>query len=245
MKNLKNDQTGVAHLAISVVGGSCFMVYQGQSNKSKQHDANQTANVQSTINKLPDDLKGVETFDQVKQHVEAKKPGAKIAAVELEQEGSSLVHKVKLVDKSMLAFNAHTGDSIEIKNNDQDEDENEDDPVLPATSPTIDVARARKLAFVQQQGTIKKIKLKSEDGKLAFSVRFNDKARVDIDAVTGAVMRSDPAKKSIDSKPETENETKDNTTKTETEATSNETNDDKTTTSTGSNTETETSGSSH
>lgn len=198
--NLKHDQAqaGYAHLAlmavlaVAVVAGAGVFVY-GQQKKAGSVASTESVSAVSLNTPLPTDLIG---FEKVRQLAAADKPGTVIREVELETEDGQLLYKVKLADGSFVLYNARSGVKVTKATGDAAKIEQDDD--LPAGfKPSISFDQARQTALKQKPGgTISKIELEMEEGKAVYSVRFSDEARVDVDAMSGAIVRTRAAKKS-------------------------------------------------
>ncbi len=82
----------------------------------------------------------------------------------------------------------------------QDDDDDHDDdrssvtPVIgtPTLHPAIDLARAQEIALEGNAGAaVTKIELDGDDGVLEYSVHLNNGVEVDIDATTGAIIKTE------------------------------------------------------
>jgi uncharacterized membrane protein YkoI len=196
----KNNQDGFAHLlipllAVVIIGVGAAGVYVSK------HQAKKTLNSQNDTNKislsapLPADLLPV---DKVKELATTQKPTSAITGVELQKEEGVFVYKVKLADGTVLSFNAKTGEKV-TKTGETELNSTKD--ISSATKPAISFDKAREVALKQKPGgTISKIELELEEGKLVYSARFTDGARVDVSAADGSVVRTKPATKT-ESKP--------------------------------------------
>jgi hypothetical protein len=97
-------------------------------------------------------------------------------------------------------FNAKTGERIKTSVGPVISDDNDGDSLPADFSVQVTFEQARAIAQAKfPAGTINKIELDVENGIVVISVRFADKARVDVDATTGTIVRSkDP--KGVDAK---------------------------------------------
>ncbi len=82
----------------------------------------------------------------------------------------------------------------------QDDDDDHDDdrssvtPVIgtPTLQPAIDLARAQEIALEGNAGAaVTKIELDGDDGVLEYAVHLNNGVEVDIDATTGAIIKTE------------------------------------------------------
>lgn len=98
-----------------------------------------------------------------------------------------MVFAVKLSDGSVLVFNAQTGAAAPAPT----ETEFEGTTTLPVgATPKVDFAKARELALAQAPNhTVKKIELETEDGVLAYTVKFTDGSKVIINAIDGSIVK--------------------------------------------------------
>jgi uncharacterized membrane protein YkoI len=198
---LKNNQLGFAHpvaigvfvVTLVVIG---FAGYRVINNNDKKQLNSTEQHVQAE-DKLPLDLSEVLDVSKVKE-LAIGSSTASVSNLELENEHGQLVYKVKLSDGSMVVLDAKTGAKVTgATHANEVEDEQ---GTLPADfTVLVSFSKAREIAQAKfPNGTINKIELDVEAGKVVISVRFADKARVDVDATSGAVVR---IKDSKDAKP--------------------------------------------
>lgn len=155
--------------AIVIVGTTSALVATNRANVARDQEIEVPANL--------DDL--------LRTIAEADSGGASITGIELEKEDEGLLYKVKFSDGSIRYYDAKTGDAVNPKS------ENDDDEV-PASSFSggNSLAEARQIAAHERPGkTITKIELENEEGVVVYSVRFSDGGRVDVSAETGNVLR--------------------------------------------------------
>lgn len=190
--NRKNSQAGIAHLVpllavvIVVVVAAGVYIARNQSD-SAQLASSQSSTDSSGLNQpLPADLL---TVTKVKELAAVQKPDIAIVGVELEQEDGVLVYKVKLADGSVLNLDAKTGKLV-TKTEKNSQSNTGEEPLVAGTQPAISFDKAREIALQRKPGgVIRKIELEQENGKLVYSVRFTDDARVDVAASDGSVVR--------------------------------------------------------
>lgn len=190
---MKKNEQGIAHaavlgvLVIALVVGAGYMVMQRQDNKTNNSADDDKSS--SLVAPLPNDLLTVEA---VKALAVKETPTAELTSVELEQENGTFLYKVKLADGKILFFNAKTGEKV---THDAGETETEDGTIPAGFVAAISYDKAREIALGQKAGgTITKIELESEEGKVVYVVRFSDEARIYVDATSGAVVKTKPAK---------------------------------------------------
>ena len=162
-------------VAMVLVGGVSAGVASSRTEK---------ANLRTT--ELPTDLADVLGVNDIRTKALADVPNGVITGIELEQEEGKLVYKVKLSDGSLRLYDAKTGAAV-VKSQAIETDDS-----VPANfTATFTVQQARDIAQNKRPGkTITKIELEQEEGKVVYSVRFSDGGRVDVDATTGAVLRT-------------------------------------------------------
>ncbi len=191
-KQTQPKQDGFAHpvlilivVGCLVVGAGVFMYGQQKADKPLS-SASQTDNV-SLSSPLPADLL---TAAKIKEIAAVEKPGMAIKNIELEKEGEVYFYKVRLSDGSFILYNARSGVKVTKKTVDPAKIEKGHD--LPSNfKAAISFDKAREIALAQKTGgTIERIHLETEDGVVVYSVRFDNEARVDVDATTGAVVRT-------------------------------------------------------
>lgn len=190
MKKNQNGFTLLPVLAIIVVvavaGVSLFVVQR--SNNALERKANEPETI-SNLEPLSGDLLSPE---KIKELAAAESPNVEINGIELEREHGEALFKVKFANGNVVFFNAQSGAKVN-RSGSSTKDVNEG-TIPVGFKTTIDFTKARDLAKAQKPGgTVRKIHLQMENGKVVYSVRFTDNARIDIDATTGAVVRNDPA----------------------------------------------------
>ena len=177
-----------------LVGGASYYVYNANKNDKKTNNSQSETKKIAKESTLPADLTGLKTADEIRTIAASSLGSATIVSVELENEDTGLVFKVKLSDGKILFFDAKTGtaktkDQVKPK---EVENETEDDDSASIPSgfiAGITEAQARSTAQARLPGkTVKKIELEPENGVMVYSVRFTDDSRVDINATNGAVV---------------------------------------------------------
>lgn len=170
---------------VVLIGGGLFYVYSKSSNNSKV--ANTTETETTELKALPDDLAGILTLEKIQELVEQEAPNTSVKAVELGVEDGVLVYIVGLSDGSQLAFDATSGEKVAVAKASDDEDEEQH--TLTDLTSKVSLANAVSIARAQHPGVdVRKVEIEQEDGILVYSVRFTDKARVDVDANNGSVI---------------------------------------------------------
>lgn len=189
MKHIKTDGFALVTVLLVVlmvtVGGAGYYVYNRQNNSNDSLTNLSADEANSIAEALPDDISGVVEFSTIQSKITDKT----IAQIELQTEDGSLVFKVTFTDGTATYFDALTGLAAD---KDVDTSEAEDTEALPASFvPGVTFAQARATAMTEMPGkSIIKIELELEEGSVVYSVRFSDNSRVDVNAVTGAVVSS-------------------------------------------------------
>ncbi len=192
MKHTKLNQSGFSHLIVAaillLVGVIGFSAWRVVNKKQANNEASSSiSSAQQTP--LPDDLSALKPIDEV-IGLAAQEIGTRlIAVVELEHENGVLVYSIKLNDGTVLIFNAQTGARLQLSS--ADSPETDKDKPLPANfKPAVTIQAAVQTAKEKRPNqAVSKVELELEDGIVVFSVRFADKSKVDVDALTGAVLR--------------------------------------------------------
>lgn len=218
-----NKETGFAHLlvivllAVVVVSGSGYYVYSKNHKDVKSSATPATSTV--LAKPLPDDLL---TTTEVQSLAEKQQPSKAIQGIELDTQGDTLVFRVKLADNSFLLFNAKSG--VLISKGNTTEIEAGLDQLPDSLKTAVSFDQARTIALAQKPGgIIRMLKLEKEAGVVVFSVRFTDGSKVDINATTGAIVKTTGKTENKADTEKSENETetethkKSSTTKPETE----------------------------
>lgn len=191
----QNQQDGFSIIEISlvvavvaIIGALGWKFYDVQTNKAAVNNASEQ---QATIDITPDTLTGLADIATIQQDAVKDKSGVTVIHIELEQGDSNLVYKTELSDGTVVIYNAKTG--VHIKTITTTEKTTE---TLPANfaagigfNKALEIARAEK-----PNSKVFKIELELEGGIVVYSVRFSDKARVDVNAKDGSIVRTKAAK---------------------------------------------------
>ncbi len=174
-------------VVVAVAGVSLFVVQR--SNDKFQKAADEPESI-SNLEPLADNLLSPE---KIKVLAAAEVPNVEINGIELEKEHDQTLFKVKYANGTVVLFNAQTG--AKVNRSSGSNNDNGQGTIPAGFTTTLDFTKARELAKAQKpDGTIRKIHLQMENGKVVFSVRFTDNARIDVDANSGAIVRNDPGK---------------------------------------------------
>ena len=192
MKTIHRNENGFTITEILIVVavlGIVGLVGWRAIYNSQQKDTNVSSQL-SNAAVLPESLAGIRPVDEIMTTANLEIAERQVVAVNLEQEDEGLVYLIKLTDGTVLAFDAKTGNKVQLKSPHGIES-GDDNVLLPAGfKPTVTIVDAIQTAKTQRVGkSVEKVELKVEDGIVVYSVRFSDKGRIDIDATTGSVVR--------------------------------------------------------
>lgn len=181
-------EIAIVVVVVAVLGLLGWKFYDAKFNQVQVNNAVDKANAADMVPEALADLADLQT---IQQSALADKPGVTVVHVELEQSGSGLVYKAQLSDGTVTVYNARTG--AHIRSGVASEKTSE---VLPTDLSTgITFARALEIARAEKPGgKVYKIELEHEAGVLVYSVRFSDKARVDVNAQNGVIVRTKAAR---------------------------------------------------
>ncbi len=187
---LKLNEQGFTHpmafmavvMVVSLIGFAGYQVSQANTAR------NQLASKQVALEKgaLPTDLSRVMTVQKIKEIV-AETTNATVTGIELKAQNAQLIYAVKLSDGVAYGLQAVTGQRVELAAGTTDEDAS---TALPADfSVGIAFDRAREIAQGEfPGGTVVNIEIDVVVNQVVLSVRFADRAKVDVDAASGDVV---------------------------------------------------------
>lgn len=199
MKIMRSDkgftvvEVAIAVVVVALVSLVGWRVYD--ANFRQDNQVNRSAGQLEEIT-LPDDLSGIASIDQIAQSLVAENPDTHLTNVELKKRELGLLYEITLSNGTVYLIDAATGQRINTSTEDESDHLEDDDHALPpAFDGGIGFVRARNLALAKKpEGKIIKIQLEVEEGVVVYSVRFSDKARVDVNAKDGSIVRVKPAK---------------------------------------------------
>lgn len=181
-------EIGIVVVVVAVIGFLGWKFYDTKVNQSKVSNA---AEKTETIDMVPEALSELADINTIRDDAIADKAGVTVVHIELEQSGDSLVYKAELSDGTVTVYNARTGARVRSLAAAEKTTE-----ALPANLATgIGFARALEVARAEKPGgKVYKIELELEGGVVVYSVRFTDKARVDVNAQDGSIVRTKAAR---------------------------------------------------
>lgn len=191
-----SNEDGLAHpillltivLVVSGVSFAGYRVYTSNNNKDQLNNSQERAPEKEM---LPASLENVLPFEKIKE-IATQSTDAVITALELEQKDNALVYKIVLSDGTVKTLNAYTGEIVADASHEEKHVEDGEDDALPANfNINISFEKAREVAQAKfPESKISKLHIDVEEGVLVISVRFADKARVDVNADNGEVVRT-------------------------------------------------------
>ncbi|PLS81550.1 hypothetical protein CYG49_01795 [Candidatus Saccharibacteria bacterium] len=192
-------EAGLAAIGIVLVGLIGYRVYDANMNKQTQNNSiTEQATVEDEI--LSAELTDLASLATITSAAVQEKQGVTVVHIELEQAASGLVYKAELSDGTVVVYNARTGAKLKTLTETEKTTEQ-----LPATfSGGIGFAKALEIAKTEKPNSkVFKIELELEGGIVVYSVRFTDKARVDVNAADGSIVRTKAARPTETPTPQT------------------------------------------
>lgn len=181
-------EVAIVVVVVAIIGALGWRLYDGVSNKSSIGNISQ----REDLDMQPSDLSGIVDLSTIQQTAIADKIDATVDHVELElNKDGGLVYKTQLSDGTVSVYNARTGELVKTST-----DEETTSETLPTTfNGGIGFIRALELAKAEKPDSkVFKIELELEGGIIVYSVRFGDKARVDVNAEDGSIVRTKASK---------------------------------------------------
>ncbi len=188
---LKLNEQGFTHpmafmavvMVVALIGFAGYQV--SQANTARSRLASQQAALEKGA--LPADLSRVMTVQKINEVV-AETTNATVTGIELKAQNAQLIFAIKLSDGAVYGLQAVTGQRVELSADTPDEDVATALPSDFSVDTSFD--RAREIAQEQfPDSTVVNIELDVVVNKIVLSVRFADKAKVDIDSAAGDVVR--------------------------------------------------------
>ena len=181
-------EVGIIVVVVAIVGLLGWKFYDAQqAKKATVSNAVETP----SVDMVPGDLAHLADLDALQKDALADKQGVTVVHVELEETTAGVVYKAELSDGTVTVYNARTG-----KRQSSTKVADKTSEALP-TSVTAGISFARALEVAKAEkpnSKVFKIELEREGGVVVYSVRFTDKARVDVSAADGSVVRTKAAK---------------------------------------------------
>lgn len=205
MQTIRNNETGIAHLGLvlllvgvlGVVGLGYWRVSSSNKTVNRSADDSQIEQVQT----LPQNLQDLKTLDEVGVIAGATSDVSIIKFV-LESKDGAFVYKVVLSNGKKLVIDASTGNVL----SEETTDVSEDDKIPAGIQITTSPADAYRLAAANSTSPIKSIEMEVEDKKVVYKIEFLDGSKVEIDASSGAILKSEIKDESGEDEDEDESE---------------------------------------
>lgn len=181
-------EVGIVVVVLAVIGLLGWKFYDAQMAKKSA-----VSNVTDTpsVDMVPAELSELADVQVMQKDAIADKQGVTVVHVELEETVDGIIYKAELSDGTVTVYNARTGKRVSSTKVAEKTSE-----ALPVNAtPTISFSKALEIAKAQKPSSkVFKIELEEEGGVLVYSVRFTDKARVDVSATDGSIVRTKAAK---------------------------------------------------
>ena len=179
------DMMLAAALVIVIVVGGFVLVRISESSDDSTSSSSGVASVESV---LPEDLSTVKSVDEIQAQALAEAGDNTISGIELEFEDGSLVYVVHLSDGTVLSYDASTGESVTLT--DDNDDDFEADSIPADTVFSVSIQDAIETAQAEfPESDVEKVEIEVEDGEVVYSVRFTNDNRVDVSVRDGSVLR--------------------------------------------------------
>ncbi|CAM3272164.1 PepSY domain-containing protein [Filibacter tadaridae] len=141
---------------------------------------------------LAAEQKGLLTIEEI-ETIAVKSAGGKVVGIELDRERLGDVYEVEVQSDGIeydLDIDAKTGEVLRTDKDDMDDDD-QDDNVVPTDVKFITQKAATEIAMKQAKGTVSKIVLDNDDGRVIYEIEIKDDTYeydFDIDAISGEVL---------------------------------------------------------
>lgn len=162
-------------IVVLVVAFGGYVIWNETNNKEQDS--------QSQVN-LPDVASDVKSIGEIEEALALDKQVTILSYVQENKDGIK-VYVIALSDGRKLIVNASSGEIISEEKTDSP-DENEDQVKI-----NVSLDEARKTAESLSSSPVKKIELETEDTKATYKVEFVDGSKVEIDATSGEVNKSE------------------------------------------------------
>ena len=191
MKASKQNESGIAHiglilLAVAVIGVGSLVYWRVSNTKSKTQANVAETNRQEQITPLPDNLQGLKTQEEIKQ-IAGTSTGVDVVSLVLESKDGSFVYKIVLSNGKKLVIDAQSGKVLSQETTDVAES----DKIPAGVQVKISSDQAYKIAASKHSSPIKTIEMETEDKKVVYKIEYKDGSKIEIDATTGAVLKSE------------------------------------------------------
>lgn len=204
----KSNQSGMLDMTVLivmafVVVGAGFAYWRISNNNDELSSIN-GQNDAEIIQALPENLDSLKTIEEIEQ-ISGVTDGVTIIGFVLESENDKTVYKVTLSNGKKLVIDASTGEVL----SDETTDISDEEKIPAGIEITLSPIQAYKLAATKSSSPIKSIEMEVEDKKVTYKIEYKDGSKIEIDATSGAVLKSEIKGESEDSSDENEEEHED------------------------------------
>lgn len=195
MKVIRKNESGIAHLGLMLLiiavliatGVGFWRVRSSDKTQNLSVDTPQAEEVQP----LPQNLQDLKTLDEVGQIAGATN-GTSIIKFVLESKDGKYVYSIVLSNGKKMVIDASTGKVLSEKATDI----SEDDKIPAGVQITLSAAEAYKIAASKSSSPVKSIEMEVEDKKVVYKIEYKDGSKIEINASSGAVVKSEIKNKS-------------------------------------------------
>lgn len=169
-------------LVVAVAGGAYWRISSNSNELSSVNEQNETELTET----LPENLDSLKTIEEIEQ-ISGVTDDVTIISFVLESEDNKTVYRVILSNGKKLVIDASTGEVL----SDETTDVSDDDKIPAGVSITLSPLQAYKLAAAKSSSPIKSIEMEVEDKKVTYKIEYKDGSKIEIDASTGEVLKSE------------------------------------------------------
>ena len=205
---IKNNQDGIAHvlvialIAIAVVGAGGFAYVRIKNAAQKKSNSITADDSVKSTETLPQNLSGLKTLDEIKQ-IAGVTDTVTLLKFSLETKDGGYVYKITLSDGRVLVINASSGAILSQEKSDLNKQKTSSAKI------TITPAQAYQIAAGKSSSPIKSIELETEDNKVTYKIEYKDGSKIEIDATSGAIVKSEIKTQTSSSSLKSENQNDD------------------------------------
>jgi len=171
-------------VVVAVVGYAGWRVVSSDDDSTK-------ANINTTqetdvAGSLPTNLEGFKTLEEITELAGSGVAGVDIIDFVLEEKDGEFIYKVIFSDGRKVRLNASSGEIL----SEETTDVSDDDKIPAGLTLTVTPAQAYAMASTYSDSAVVKIEFEVEDDKITYKVEFKDGSKVEIDASSGTVVKS-------------------------------------------------------
>lgn len=174
----------IVMVVIAVIGFSGYYVVNRNNNETQLSvDSTESSELSE---ELPIDLEGLKTIEEI-ETVAGVSDTVSMLSYKLESSDSKTEYVVILSNGKKLVIDARTGEILS--------EEDTDVSSYSSTAPiNLSLNEAYTLAASRYSSPIKEIEFEIEDDKATYKIEYLDGSKVEIDASTGSVVKSETKK---------------------------------------------------